>query len=85
MEASQKSKLEKLKEAESLNDFAEIIHYKPKGFSYVLYKRKQYHSFEIPKKGGGLRCIQAPEKELKKLQVHLKNLLYECYNDLKKT
>ena len=78
------SSLEKLRGARSLSDFAKIIHYSPKGLSYVLYKKKRYSCFEIPKKGGGFRYIQAPEKELKKLQIHLANYLMLCCKEIDK-
>lgn len=82
------SSLTKLKKAESFHDFARVIGFKPKSLSYILYKippNKKYYSFEITKKSGGKRLIQAPApKELKSLQRILADCLYRCCNELEK-
>ncbi|WJS84162.1 retron Ec67 family RNA-directed DNA polymerase/endonuclease [Paracoccus sp. TOH] len=60
----------------------------PKGVSYVLYKMdaaKKYRSFDIPKKSGGTRAINAPEPQLALLQSRLAALLYACVQERKKT
>ncbi len=83
------STLEQLKSAKSLGDLAKILGYTPKGLSYILYIRykldpkEKYRTFEIPKKSGGTRTIQAPEKKLLLLQKRLSEMLYECVNELK--
>ena len=53
--------------------------------SYILYKipdESKYSEFEIPKKSGGVRKIQAPTSRLKKLQRRLANLLSDCEEEL---
>ena len=77
--------LTRLKEAKSLRDFAKIIGYTPRRVSYILYKipfKERYTTFEIPKKNGGTRVIQAPEKKLKTLQKKVADLLETCWNEL---
>ena len=65
------SRLEKLKKTESLSSLAELLGYKPKAVSYILYKiqdNDKYIEFEIPKKTGDTRKIKAPVEKLKHLQ-----------------
>jgi RNA-directed DNA polymerase len=53
----------------------------------VLYKlpdTHKYHSFTIPKRGGGKRLIKAPEPRLALLQKRLAKLLYDCLDELKR-
>ena len=45
---------------------------------------KKYHSFELPKKSGGVRIIQAPEPQLALLQSRLAELLYKCVHERKR-
>lgn len=48
--------------------------------TYVLYGRgteTYYHTFEIPKKSGGVRTIHAPDGELKDIQRRLAEFLWE--------
>ncbi len=81
------SSLEKLQQAESLTDLAKLLGFTPKGVSYILYKvdaATKYHSFEIPKKSGGVRIIHAPSAQLALLQSRLAKLLYECVQARKK-
>lgn len=78
-------RIEQLKSCQSLGDLAHILGYKPKSLSYILYKipdDSKYTEFEIPKKSGGVRTIQAPTPRLKKLQKRLANLLSECEGEL---
>ena len=66
---------------------AKILGFTPKGISYILYKKdaaKEYRTFEIPKKSGGTRTIQAPEKHLSLLQGRLAILLYACIDERKR-
>ena len=77
-----------LKGAESRSNFSEIIGFKPKSLSYILYKippEKKYHSFEILKKNGGTRLIQAPIPELKNLQRRVATLLYNCCYEIERS
>ena len=79
------TRLERLRAATSLSEFAAILHYTPQGLSYVLYKSNpaaRYTTFEIPKASGGTRVIQAPEPALKLLQKRLSYLLMDCINEI---
>ena len=82
------SYLSQLKKVETLKELAKIVRFKPKSLSYILYimpKKEKYRTFNIPKKNGGERCIQAPHPKLKKLQERIKNVLYNCCNELEKS
>ena len=48
---------------------------------YCTYKqsRKCYASFALKKKNGGIRFIDAPNKQLKYIQKRLSNILYDIY------
>lgn len=78
------SKLESLNKAKSIHDLASILGYKAKSISYLLYSSKEdkYFTFEIPKKNGELRLIQAPNEKLKKLQSRLASLLSDCFEEI---
>lgn len=81
------SRLEELKEAKSLSGLAELLGFKPKAVSYILYKipeDNKYIEFEIPKKNGKKRKIKAPAEKLKHLQRRLADLLNECFNQISK-
>jgi len=81
------SRLEKLKKTEFLSDLAELLGYKPKAVSYILYKipeGEKYIEFDIPKKNGETRQIKAPTKKLKHLQKRLADLLNECFDQISK-
>jgi RNA-directed DNA polymerase len=81
------SKLQRLRDAKTLDDLARLLGFTPSGLSYVLYKvpsPAKYKSFEIPKRSGGKRQIKAPEPVLALLQRRLANLLYDCLDELKK-
>jgi RNA-directed DNA polymerase len=82
------SLLEQLKKAKSLTDLAGLVGFEPKFVSFLLYKLppgQKYKSFEIPKKSGGTRLIQAPTPRLKVLQRGLAILLYECVKEIDST
>lgn len=81
------SNLKNLKSAFDLSDLAKILGFTPKGLTYVLYKIgaiNKYHTFDIPKKSGGTRKIQAPTKQLSLLQKRLSELLYHCVSEIQK-
>ncbi|WP_339164444.1 retron Ec67 family RNA-directed DNA polymerase/endonuclease [Siminovitchia sp. FSL W7-1587] len=62
------------------NEFADFLNIPRKQLSYVLYVKgvnNLYTSFEIPKKNGGIRKIDAPLKELKDIQTKLAKALYK--------
>lgn len=79
------SKLQSLRSATCLDDLATLLGYKPSSLAYIIYKipdEKKYTTFEVPKKNGELRSIQAPVPRLKTLQQHLSRLLQECDNEI---
>jgi RNA-directed DNA polymerase len=81
------SVLQKLKEATTLHQIADLLGYSAKGLSYVLYQlpmSEKYKTFTVKKKNGTDRTIKAPTPELKKLQKHLANLLYACRAEMEK-
>lgn len=69
---------EDLKKGKCLHDVARALGYDPAKLSYVIYvlpESKRYTSFDIPKKNGEIRSIQAPCDELKLLQSRLAEAL----------
>jgi RNA-directed DNA polymerase len=79
------SQLTLLKAASSLRDVAPLLQFQPKALSYILYikpKATKYNSFDVPKRGGGVRKIDAPSPELKLLQRHLADLLQNCVEEI---
>lgn len=63
----------------SRNELADFLSVSRQELTYILYiKRIEncYHTFEIPKKSGGVRTISAPSKKLKYIQRRLSNELY---------
>ena len=79
--------LESIRKAQTLKDIAHTLGVKPKTVSYLLYilpEAEKYHSFEIPKRNGGKRLINAPEPRLKMLQRRLANVLYGCVSEVEK-
>jgi RNA-directed DNA polymerase len=79
------SRLGTLKAATSLSDVATILGFKPKAVSYILYKLpppEKYTIFQIPKRTGGQRTIQAPVDRLKILQRNLANLLQDSLEEI---
>lgn len=81
------TKIEKLRDAKTLDDLARLLGFTPSGLSYVIYKLAsplKYRSFEIPKRKGGKRLINAPQPMLALLQRRLAKFLYDCLVELKK-
>ena len=79
------SQLQALRAASTLEHVADLLDYKPKTLSYILYKipaANKYTTFSIPKKDGNPRDINAPCSELKELQSHLSDLLIGCANEI---
>lgn len=75
--------LVKLKQCTSLSDLANLLGYKPKSLSYILYfLPNKYTEFTIPKKNGGVRYIDAPREELNHLQSKLSKVLYKCFEEI---
>lgn len=74
-----------LKAAKTREDLAKILGIEVKKLTYLLYvlpANQRYTSFEIPKKLGGTRVIDAPRDDLKKIQRELANLLQRCINEI---
>ena len=81
------SHLEKLKNANTRAELAHILGFQSSKLSYILYKlpdSEKYHTFEVPKKNGSTRIIQAPDPRLKTLQRRLADVLYVCSNEINK-
>jgi retron-type reverse transcriptase len=79
------SRLATLKAATSLSDVAKLLDFKPKALSYILYKQQaaaKYKTFQIPKRNGGQRTIDAPIDALKLLQRKLSDLLQDCVDGI---
>ena len=69
-----------INEVKSRNELADLLGISRKRLTYLLYIKhleNMYTLFEIPKKSGGQRLINAPNKELKLIQRRLANELYE--------
>ena len=82
------SYLQKLRDAQTLLDVASILGFKPSSLAYILYKMpaaEKYTSFEIRKRGGGMRQIKAPALPLRLLQRRLANVLYSCLDEIEKS
>lgn len=74
-----------LKKAASLSDVAVLLGLRPADLSYALYiqpLKQKYKTFEILKKAGGYRIIQAPEPRLKYIQQQLAEVLASCEQEL---
>lgn len=69
-----------INEIKSRNELADFLEISRSRLTYLLYVKhidSMYTSFEIPKKSGGTRSINAPNKELKLIQSRLASKLYE--------
>lgn len=73
-----------LKELQNKRDIATALDIEYKELTYILYGRKTdnlYITFEIPKRNGGVRTIEAPLEPLKSVQKSIAN---ELYSELRK-
>lgn len=64
----------------SRNELADFLRIPRRKLTYILYIKKVdscYVSFEIPKKSGGTRQINAPVDDLKAIQRKLAKALYD--------
>ncbi|MDW5511900.1 retron Ec67 family RNA-directed DNA polymerase/endonuclease [Serratia proteamaculans] len=78
-------KLQSLKAAKTKPELAKLLGIKPSALTYCLYIVKpenQYIKFEIPKKNGGRRIINAPSGILKTIQASLSVLLLDCLDEI---
>ncbi|MBX0356076.1 retron Ec67 family RNA-directed DNA polymerase/endonuclease [Halobacillus sp. Nhm2S1] len=69
----------KFNEIKTRNELAEYLNIPRRQLSYILYVKginNLYTSFEIPKKNGGSRKINAPSGDLKDIQLKLAEALY---------
>ena len=67
----------------TLNDLSNILKVPKRKLTYILYKvtpDSLYTSFEIPKKNGGIRHINAPNEDLKDIQKKLSLQLWSQQN-----
>ena len=75
--------MSQLQNLNNKDDFARLLGFNnAKYINYLLYKigtDHLYTQFEIAKKNGGKRIINAPDPRLKSLQRRLANLLWKCY------
>ncbi|MGH2510822.1 MAG: reverse transcriptase domain-containing protein [Ktedonobacteraceae bacterium] len=82
------SQLALLKGASSLRQVAALLQFQPKAVAYILYKKPpltKYNSFDVPKRGGGARKINAPSRDLSLLQRRLSDLLQNCVEEINQT
>jgi retron-type reverse transcriptase len=60
---------------------AALLRYRPSAVSFIVHTTPpaaRYTTFDIPKRSGGVRTIDAPNDRLKGLQRSLSKLLFEC-------
>jgi len=78
-------KLGALKAALILHQVADLLNYRPRDLSYIVYKippALKYKQFKIAKRSGGTRTINAPTDALKILQRRLAEYLQDCLEEL---
>ena len=69
---------------EARKEVAKLINIELRAITYVLYKKgieESYKSFEIPKKAGGIRVIDSPNKQLKRIQRQLGKKIYDIHKN----
>ncbi len=79
------SQLLLLRGAASIQDVATLLRFQAKAIAYIIYKKpvqNRYKSFEISKRNGGIRQINAPAPDLRLLQQHLSDLLQNCIEEV---
>lgn len=83
--------LEALQKTSNISELAYLLRVQPKTLSYNIYiidknntTTKKYSEFSIPKKGGGMRVILAPNQNLKFIQSQLSKILYSCIDEMNK-
>lgn len=84
---SKPTKLEQLQAAKTRESLAHLLEIEHSQLTYLLYAKPgppKYKAFDIPKRGGGVRAITAPEEELKSLQRRLGSVLQEACLDIEK-
>lgn len=71
-----------LRSAVNIHDLAKVLEVEVKVIRYYLFKvepSKNYLSFELKKKSGGVRVIRAPSSSVKLLQSKIRQLLENVY------
>lgn len=74
-----------LRMCSTLGDIARLLQIKPSALAYVLRKipdAQKYTQFEIAKKGGGKRLIEAPSRQLRAIQRKLAKLLSNVLSEI---
>lgn len=66
--------------SDGLHALSNCLQLKPELLECVLTSQKNYHRFQIPKKKGGVRIIQAPLNPLKTIQERLRVFLNGMYS-----
>lgn len=80
-------KIDALRAVRTKPQLALLLGVKASALTYLLYVLKpasQYSSFDIPKKSGGVRTINAPSERLKLVQSSLSKLLQDCIEEINK-
>jgi len=73
---------------ETREDLAFLLNIPLKKLTYILYVKKPenyYKTFEIPKKDGALRQINATQGDLKEIQKKLADILWDHHKEYVKT
>ncbi|MDQ2898730.1 MAG: retron Ec67 family RNA-directed DNA polymerase/endonuclease [Acidobacteriota bacterium] len=79
------SQLAALKSATTTRDIAHLLQTTLSGLTAIVYATStadKYKAFEIPKRGGGTRLVNAPNEKLKLLQQKLSLLLQDCLDEI---
>lgn len=79
--------LASLKASSSVSDVAKLLGFKTSALTYILYSRAapaKFRTFQIAKKSGGTRTIEAPNPMLKIVQRRLSEVLQDCEEEIKK-
>lgn len=77
--------LANLRAARTRHEVAALLRYRPSAVSFIVHTTPpaaRYTTFDIPKRSGGVRTIDAPNDRLKGLQRSLSKLLYECLREI---
>ena len=85
IDVTKKSRIQQLREAKTRQDLAILLGFELKSLTYIVYKKpraEKYSTFQIPKRGGGVREINAPADDLCHLQRRLSDLLNDCLSDI---
>ena len=79
--------MDKFCDVMSRNELADFLKVPRSKLTHILYIKKVdncYTSFEIPKKNGETRKINAPSADLKSIQRKLASALVKCQKDIRR-